>query len=46
MGYAEKNAPKGLTFIAKPNSEAELFAWAFAYEKATQKRKSPTNYTN
>jgi len=46
MGYAETNAPEGLTFIAKPNNEAELFAWAFAYEKATQKRKSPTNYTN
>jgi len=46
MGYAEKSAPKGLTFIAKPNSEAELFAWASAYEQASQKRKSPINYNN
>ena len=46
MGYAEKNAPKGLTFMAKPNREAELYAWAYAYEQATQKRKSPTNYKN
>jgi len=46
MGYAEKNAPKGLTFIAKPNNEAELFVWASAYEKASQKRKSPINYNN
>lgn len=46
MGYAENNAPKGLTFIAKPNREAELYAWAFAYEQATNKRISPTNYNN
>ena len=46
MGYAEKNAPKGLTFIAKPNREADLYAWAYAYEQGTNKRKSPINYNN
>ena len=44
MGYAENNAPEGLTFYAKPNMEQELLKWAFAYEKASKKRKSPENY--
>jgi len=46
MGYAENNAPKGLTFIARPYQEAALFSWALAYEKASKKRKSPSNYKN
>ena len=37
MGYAENNAPEGLTFYAKPNMEQELLKWAFAYEKAPRK---------
>ncbi|HSM64045.1 MAG TPA: amidase family protein, partial [Gillisia sp.] len=44
MGYAENNAPKGLTFIARPYQEAALFSWALAYEKASGKRISPVNY--
>ena len=46
MGYAKNNAPKGLTFIARPYQEAALFSWALAYEKASKKRVSPSNYKN
>ena len=46
MGYSEDNAPKGLTFIAKPYQEDQLFKFANAYEQATQKRISPENYTD
>jgi amidase len=46
MGYAENKAPKGLTFIARPYQEAALFSWALAYEKASNKRVSPSNYKN
>lgn len=46
MGYGENNAPKGLTFIAKPFKEADLYAWAYGYEQATNKRVSPENYNN
>lgn len=46
MGYAENNAPKGLTFIARPYQEAALYSWALAYEKASGKRVSPSNYKN
>ncbi len=46
MGYADNNAPKGLTFIARPYQEAALFSWALAYEKASGKRVSPSNYKN
>jgi amidase len=44
MGYGENNAPKGLTFIAKPYSEADLYSWAYNYEQVTKKRVSPENY--
>ncbi len=44
MGYGENNAPKGLTFFAKPYREADLYSWAFAYEQATKRRISPGNY--
>lgn len=46
MGYAENNVPRGLTFIARPYQEANLFHWAMAFEKATKKRVSPSNYKN
>lgn len=44
MGYNDKGAPEGLTFISKPLSEKTLLEWAYAYEQATKKRKSPKNY--
>lgn len=46
MGYGENNAPKGLTFFAKPYREADLYSWAFSYEQATKRRISPENYKN
>ena len=44
MGYGDNNAPKGLTFIARPYQEANLYTWAMAYENASKKRVSPSNY--
>ncbi len=44
MGYDTKGVPKGLTFISKPKSEANLLQWAFAYEQASKMRKAPRNY--
>lgn len=46
MGYSEDNAPKGLTFIAKPYQEDQLYKFANAYEQVSQKRISPENYTD
>lgn len=44
MGYGENNAPKGLTFFARPYKEADLFSWAYNFEQATNRRVSPENY--
>ncbi|MCF7560349.1 amidase [Sabulilitoribacter multivorans] len=44
MGYTEKGAPKGLTFIGKPLTEKQLLGWAYVYEQASKKRKIPKNY--
>ena len=44
MGYDEKGAPKGLTFISLPLSEKRLIEWAYAYEQTSLKRISPENY--
>ncbi|HSP40721.1 MAG TPA: amidase family protein [Gillisia sp.] len=44
MGYDANNAPKGLTFISKPFTEADLYSWAFAYEQATKRRVPPADY--
>jgi len=44
MGYAEKNAPEGLTFYAKPNKDQDLLIWAYAYEAVSKKRIAPKNY--
>ena len=46
MGYTDSNAPEGLTFVARPYQEANLYSWALAYEKASKKRVSPLNYKN
>lgn len=45
MGYDADNAPKGLTFISKPYTEADLYSWAYAYEQATKRRVSPADYS-
>jgi len=44
MGYASNNSPEGLTFIARPYQEANLYTWAMAYEQASKKRVTPSNY--
>lgn len=44
MGYSEKNAPKGLTFITKPYQEDQLYKFAYAYEQVSKKRISPKKY--
>jgi amidase len=44
MGYNQKGAPRGLTFISEPLSEMELLGWAYDYEQATKKRVAPKNY--
>ncbi|MFO7721353.1 MAG: amidase family protein [Gillisia sp.] len=46
MGYADKNAPKGLTFITKPYQEDALYKFAYAYEQVSKKRVSPENYND
>ncbi len=40
-GYYASGAPFGLLFVGKLWSEADLLAYAYAYETATQHRKSP-----
>jgi amidase len=44
MGYAENGAPKGLTFIARPNQEKNLLKWAKSYEQVSKKRIPPEDY--
>lgn len=44
MGYSDNNAPKGLTFIAKPYQEEQLYKFAYAYEQVSKRRVSPKNY--
>lgn len=44
MGYTEKGAPKGLTFITEPLCEKELLKWAYIYEQASGMRKAPMHY--
>jgi len=44
MGYTENGAPKGLTFIARPNQEKNLLKWAKSYEQASKKRVAPADY--
>ena len=40
-GYYASGAPFGLLFVGKLWSEADLLAYAYAYETATQHRTSP-----
>ncbi|MEZ4782411.1 MAG: amidase family protein [Flavobacteriaceae bacterium] len=44
MGYEANGKPKGLTFIGKRLSEKQLLEYAYAYEQATKKRRTPKNY--
>ncbi len=44
MGYTKNGEPKGLTFISKPFSEAELLFLGKAYEQQTKQREMPAKY--
>lgn len=46
MGYTEDGQPKGLTFIARPYQESDLYTYAWLYEKETQLRQAPKQYAN
>ncbi|MHA7058165.1 amidase family protein [Aquimarina sp. M1] len=46
MGYTARGKPKGLTFIAKPFSEAELLQIGYAYELISMERKMPVKYVD
>lgn len=44
MGFAGSGAPRGLTFIGRPWTEALLLSWAYTYEQASQRRIGPEAY--
>ncbi|MBT8205200.1 MAG: amidase [Eudoraea sp.] len=44
MGYRASGDPVSLTFIAKPFEEQKLLQLGYAYERATQVRKTPEMY--
>ncbi|MEM1134798.1 MAG: amidase family protein [Bacteroidota bacterium] len=44
MGYNQTGEPTGLTLIARPFEEDKLLKTGFAFEQATQMRKSPQGY--
>lgn len=40
-GFSEGSLPVGLEFLGRPWSEAQLFAYGYAYEQATKHRRPP-----
>jgi amidase len=44
MGYRESGEPAGITFIARPFEEDKLLKIGYAFEKATESRKLPSDY--
>jgi amidase len=46
MGYTSEGEPKGLTFIAQPYGESDLFSYAKLFEQNTNYRVSPKKYSN
>jgi amidase len=46
MGYTSEGEPKGLTFIAKPYKESDLFSYAELFEQNTNYRVPPKKYSN
>ncbi len=44
MGYSRGNLPVGLQLLGRPYSEGLLISLAYAYEQATQHRKSPAGF--
>ena len=46
MGYAQNGEPKGLTFIAKPYRETQMYSYVKLYEEASAQRILPELYAN
>jgi amidase len=46
MGYTSEGEPKGLTFIAQPYEESDLFSYAKLFEQNTNYRVPPKKYSN
>jgi len=46
MGYTSEGEPKGLTFMAQPYKESDLFSYAKLFEQNTNYRVSPKKYSN
>jgi len=44
MGFTPSGLPAGLQILGKPFTEGDLFKYAYAYEQATQHRKSPSRF--
>ncbi len=40
-GFTDDNLPVGITFFARPYSEARMLSLAYSYEQATKHRKPP-----
>ena len=43
LGLDEEGAPNGVTFIGKPCRDAQLLAFAYAFERVTRHRVPPPN---
>jgi Asp-tRNA(Asn)/Glu-tRNA(Gln) amidotransferase A subunit family amidase len=40
-GFTRDNLPAGITFLGRPYADAKLIQLAYAYEQATQHRRTP-----
>ncbi len=43
LGLVDDGVPMGVTFIAQPGHDAELLAYAYAFEQATKLRVTPAH---
>jgi Asp-tRNA(Asn)/Glu-tRNA(Gln) amidotransferase A subunit family amidase len=40
-GFTRDNLPKGITFLGRPYNDAKMIQLVYAYEQATQHRRTP-----
>jgi Asp-tRNA(Asn)/Glu-tRNA(Gln) amidotransferase A subunit family amidase len=45
MGFTDTGLPVGLQLLARPYDEHKLFQYSYAYEQATQHRRSPKGFS-